>query len=253
MGLRGRFEIHEVRLTSTSAPAQIPKLTNTISYIDPSLEHDLGSSTQPWALSPLVSTMPHLAHKHMHRGSRSLSRTSSRTSSRAPSPSPGPRENEQSTSFQSVKHQQTLSVPGSESEEGLSTHFFPEFPPKISLEDDLSQIHLVHLRNSDEDSYSSSSSSLFSSASSSSSSVSLHDQAKSRSSSPTAAAAKKMMVAAKTKIKKTKGENGPHLGNAQERQAYFRSARHRKEISFGPHVRFLLPFPHARECSWIHQ
>ena len=252
MGLRGRFEIHEVRLTSTSAPAQIPKLTNTISYIDPSLEHDLGSSTQPWALSPLVSTMPHLAHKHMHRGSRSLSRTSSRTSSRAPSPSPGPRENEQSTSFQRVKHQQTLSVPGSE--DGLSTHFFPEFPPKISLEDDLSQIHLVHLRNSDEDSYSSSSSSLFSSASSSSSSVSLHDQAKSRSSSPTAAAAKKMVAAAETKIKKkTKGENGPHLGNAQERQAYFRSARHRKEISFGPHVRFLLPSPHARECLWIHQ
>jgi hypothetical protein len=31
-------------------------------YIDPSLEHDLASKTKPWALSPLVSTMPHLAH-----------------------------------------------------------------------------------------------------------------------------------------------------------------------------------------------
>lgn len=30
--------------------------------MDPTLEHDLGSKTKPWALSPLVSTMPYLAH-----------------------------------------------------------------------------------------------------------------------------------------------------------------------------------------------
>jgi len=30
-------------------------------FIDPTLEHDLGSA-RPWALSPLVSTMPYLAH-----------------------------------------------------------------------------------------------------------------------------------------------------------------------------------------------
>jgi len=31
-------------------------------YIDPTLEHDLSSTTQPWALSPLISTMPNLTH-----------------------------------------------------------------------------------------------------------------------------------------------------------------------------------------------
>jgi len=31
-------------------------------YIDPSLEHDLASRSKPWALSPLVATMPYLAH-----------------------------------------------------------------------------------------------------------------------------------------------------------------------------------------------
>ena len=34
------------------------------SYIDPTLEHDL-LSTKPWALSPLISTMPHFAHKRL--------------------------------------------------------------------------------------------------------------------------------------------------------------------------------------------
>ncbi|KAF8273476.1 hypothetical protein EI94DRAFT_1563982 [Lactarius quietus] len=34
-------------------------------FIDPSLEHDLTSSTKPWALSPLISTMPHLTHKRV--------------------------------------------------------------------------------------------------------------------------------------------------------------------------------------------
>jgi hypothetical protein len=33
-----------------------------MSYIDPTLNHDLGSQTKPWALSPLISTMPHFAH-----------------------------------------------------------------------------------------------------------------------------------------------------------------------------------------------
>ena len=32
-------------------------------YIDPTLEHDLTSQSKPWALSPLISTMPHFAHR----------------------------------------------------------------------------------------------------------------------------------------------------------------------------------------------
>lgn len=35
--------------------------------IDPTLEHDL-TGPQPWALSPLVSTMPHLTHTSLARG-----------------------------------------------------------------------------------------------------------------------------------------------------------------------------------------
>lgn len=34
-------------------------------YIDPTLEHDLQSNTKPWALSPLVSTMPHFIHRRI--------------------------------------------------------------------------------------------------------------------------------------------------------------------------------------------
>ncbi|KAK2461313.1 hypothetical protein APHAL10511_006840 [Amanita phalloides] len=34
-------------------------------YIDPTLEHDLYSQTKPWALSPLISTMPHFAHRQI--------------------------------------------------------------------------------------------------------------------------------------------------------------------------------------------
>ncbi|KAF9450320.1 DUF1769-domain-containing protein [Macrolepiota fuliginosa MF-IS2] len=37
-----------------------------MNYIDPTLEHDLQSNTKPWALSPLVSTMPHLQHQRAH-------------------------------------------------------------------------------------------------------------------------------------------------------------------------------------------
>ncbi|KAK2461311.1 hypothetical protein APHAL10511_006838 [Amanita phalloides] len=33
-------------------------------FIDPTLEHDLTSQTQPWALSPLVATMPILKHSY---------------------------------------------------------------------------------------------------------------------------------------------------------------------------------------------
>jgi len=31
-------------------------------FVDPTLEHDLTSDAKPWALSPLISTMPHFTH-----------------------------------------------------------------------------------------------------------------------------------------------------------------------------------------------
>ncbi len=33
------------------------------SFVDPTLEHDLMAQSKPWALSPLISTMPHFEHK----------------------------------------------------------------------------------------------------------------------------------------------------------------------------------------------
>jgi hypothetical protein len=33
-----------------------------VSYIDPTLEHDLFSTDKPWALSPLICTMPYFMH-----------------------------------------------------------------------------------------------------------------------------------------------------------------------------------------------
>jgi len=47
-------------------PLKLPWGTSAIlkfmHYIDPTLEHDLLSSTKPWALSPLICTMPHFMH-----------------------------------------------------------------------------------------------------------------------------------------------------------------------------------------------
>ncbi|KAI0659685.1 DUF1769-domain-containing protein [Cubamyces menziesii] len=39
-----------------------------MNFIDPTLEHDLASRTKPWALSPLVATMPYLRHQDTSRG-----------------------------------------------------------------------------------------------------------------------------------------------------------------------------------------
>ncbi|KAF9225983.1 DUF1769-domain-containing protein [Gyrodon lividus] len=35
-------------------------------YMDPTLEHNLTSTSKPWALSPLIATMPHFAHERIH-------------------------------------------------------------------------------------------------------------------------------------------------------------------------------------------
>ncbi|KAG1745296.1 hypothetical protein EDB19DRAFT_1894480 [Suillus lakei] len=34
-------------------------------YVDPTLEHDLMSDTKPWALSPLIATMPYFVHERL--------------------------------------------------------------------------------------------------------------------------------------------------------------------------------------------
>ncbi|KAI5828051.1 DUF1769-domain-containing protein [Schizophyllum commune Tattone D] len=82
-----------------------------MSFIDPTLTHDLGSQTTPWALSPLVSTMPYLdvssagqepAFPHGGKASTSPSPASSYTSSpeasRPPSKAPS-----RASSIKSIK------------------------------------------------------------------------------------------------------------------------------------------------------
>ncbi|KAH0580562.1 hypothetical protein H2248_002055 [Termitomyces sp. 'cryptogamus'] len=76
-------------------------------YIDPTLEHDLTSQTHPWALSPLISMMPHFVHTRIAPDRH--------CNNHLASPS-GP----------SV-YKQTLAA----------------FPPKIPLSDDTSQLHLA--------------------------------------------------------------------------------------------------------------
>lgn len=39
-------------------------------FIDPTLEQDLTSKSKPWALSPLIATMPHFTHRRMDENHR---------------------------------------------------------------------------------------------------------------------------------------------------------------------------------------
>lgn len=69
MGLECCTPVHEVRVSSCCGfePSRLRMVycspSTCLSYIDPTLEHDLTSPTKPWALSPLISTMPHFAHR----------------------------------------------------------------------------------------------------------------------------------------------------------------------------------------------
>jgi len=83
-------------------------------FIDPTLEHDLASSTKPWALSPLISTMPHFAHGRV-------------SSSPSRSPSPAMFQPEPKLSKRAF----------------VSRKVWPPFPPPQSLSDDTAQLHLT--------------------------------------------------------------------------------------------------------------
>lgn len=152
--------------------------------------------------------MPHLTHSRLH-GSRPSSRASSH--SRQGSAEPGNRSTPQ--------HQKTLSVPGANQPK------FPTFPPKESIEDDLSHIHLAHSKNPDV-------SDSESDTSSSSESASVSEETEGNEGKP-------------QKERKVKlGSAGPHslnLHTARQRQSYFHTAKHRQEVSFGRHVRSRMP------------
>jgi len=180
-----------------------------MSYVDPTLEHDLGSQTKPWALSPLISTMPHFSHTRLHD-----SRSSSRSSSHSRGSSSESGHWEQPSRHHHYRNH--LPIPGPNRPQ------FPPFPPRRSVEDDLSHIHLVHLRDPYNDS---SPGSEYGSSSASSSSSSLGDGVRS-------------IAQARMRKQAKLGTAGPHslnLHTAHERQAYFHKAKHRREVSFGPH------------------
>ncbi len=99
-----------------------------LSFIDPTLEHDLNSSTKPWALSPLISTMPHLAHRHVP--------VSSSLASRSPSPSSSP--------VIDVIPQPSARDPQSSKSAMIdNTDTWPPFPSLQSLTDDTAQLYLT--------------------------------------------------------------------------------------------------------------
>ncbi|KAL0960228.1 hypothetical protein HGRIS_011862 [Hohenbuehelia grisea] len=221
-------------------------------YIDPVLEHDLSSSSRPWALSPLIATMPHFTH---HRLPQVLSHSSASDSSDALVKP----EIEVSSACSSMSDLADALI-------GLTTR---PFPPKDSITDDLSQLH--EAVSSACTSSSSSSSSLLSSSSSSSSGCSSSSSGRSRSSLSTSSAESKSSLsphlastsvgfAAKAKNatqklkvpsnKKTSdkarkrhvlgslGESGSArftgLKNASDRRTYFSNKANREAVVFGP-------------------
>ncbi|EIW78573.1 DUF1769-domain-containing protein [Coniophora puteana RWD-64-598 SS2] len=168
-----------------------------MSYIDPTLSHDLVSTPRPWALSPLVSTMPHLAHRRLDDVARSMTEV---------------------------------------------------FPPKESVVDDASQLHLALTSNPSSSGSTTSGSSAGSSAASSSSSLASvlsKASAASKASVASKASAVKSKVA-KLKHKSGKGSAGPggelKLKNASERRAHFSNVKRRKDIVFGPDDELTLDF-----------
>jgi Protein of unknown function (DUF1769) len=247
------------------------------SFVDPTLEHDLASSTKPWALSPLVSTMPHLAHKRVPLA------VSSPLASRSPSPSP----------LLAIPQPGPHDLHSSKRTIIRNPKTWPPFPPPQSLTDDTAQLHLT-LRGSHPHSTShspspsphlsrqGSSSGRATPATTDSSDGSalpilaiessdpgnpgLVPQSSNESPSPTektrskknnrvSAASLSSLLSANYEDKRERRDRKRteklvkreqallELRTADRRRAYFRDASHRQELTFGPEVRTIPPLP----------
>ncbi|KAG5339755.1 UPF0590 protein [Termitomyces sp. T112] len=184
-----------------------------MSFIDPTLEHDLTSRTQPWALSPLVATMPHLIHTRIARNRHSNDYL-------APSSAHSSRESTTTDTESSL----------------------PPFPPKTPISDDTSQLHLAR---TDVLSSSSSGSSSYGSISSLSS-TQITSPAPPPSYFATATpngSPKEYRNTISTIKKKVRGQGKGKkkeayrllgFADASQRRAYFSSTTHRQDIIFGP-------------------
>ncbi|KAG6884434.1 hypothetical protein C0992_006335 [Termitomyces sp. T32_za158] len=175
-----------------------------MSYVDPTLEHDLTSRTHPWALSPLIATMPHLAHTRIARNNH------------------------------------LASLPAHEETTEATESLLSSFPPKTPVFDDTSQLHLAHTGASSSSSSGSSSHSSISSFSSTASIPPLSPYVTASDSRPQQS--RSTIKAEKVngeKKGKEKLRTGLGLTGASQRRAYFASAAHRQDIMFGPEVRLL--------------
>lgn len=170
-------------------------------FIDPTLEHDLMSSTKPWALAPLISTMPHFTHTRISPpvDKHSCNPLSKKASSVAP----------------------------------------PPFPPSSSMCDDTSQLHLAipdsdsyHGSESSSDSSSLSSNSSTLSSGPSHSSV-MSSSAKSNGGSIRAGKLKQTIKLAKRRRPKSLNQD-LSFDTASQRRSYFGTRPHRQAIQFGP-------------------
>ncbi|KAI0261607.1 hypothetical protein BC834DRAFT_972556 [Gloeopeniophorella convolvens] len=209
-------------------------------FIDPTLEHDLTSNTKPWALSPLVATMPHLAHTRLPDASRE--------------PSP--------VRCRRPPHELRA--------DAVDRKGWPAFPPPQSLTDDTAQLHLALQRPaSSSSSPSPSPSPLLSRATSSAESS--PDPGSSASASPnpnTLVLEEKEREKEKEKERKKKNRLSAsslasrlsvgglsredklvrhanalqELRGASARRTYFRDAGHRRELVFGPEDVFTTDF-----------
>ncbi|TFY68722.1 hypothetical protein EVG20_g3449 [Dentipellis fragilis] len=238
-------------------------------FIDPTLDHDLSSPTKPWALSPLIATMPHFSYTHLAASQSAIES--------------GPDGNPQSGTLGDPTHRAApapAAQPASRPEPHSS---WPPFPPRNarSIADDTSELHLAmhagvgipsppRLATSDSGSSTSSGSSSNSrSSSNASSSQSLplevvrrdigprshssthlcvdsdavHKKKNRVSASSISSISSRLSETGKKERKKLekaikKAEKHDrslqHLDTPAKRQAYFRDTEKRREIVFGP-------------------
>jgi hypothetical protein len=169
-------------------------------YIDPTLEHDLQSPTKPWALSPLIATMPHFTYTRVSPSGRP---------SRPLSPSTP------TTARPWTKHTDP-----------------PPFPSLYSLEDSTSQLHLALIDSSSSDSSVSTNSDV-----SASSFSSRRSSRSNRSGAGKRSGTEKIKQAVqKVAQRKSKPRRDPlKFENASQRRSYFTDPTNRRTVRFGPH------------------
>jgi len=180
---------------------------DVVRFIDPTLEHDLTSTTQPWALSPLIATMPHFMHERI---SSSSSASSSRDSLVGLDTDATPT----ATTFATFKSRPALAP----------------FPPKDSIKDDTSQLHFALVEEISLSELTSSSSSSLSSASSFQSARSSNFL-------------KSKLIERKKRKGTSKKGRMLDFRTASDRRSYFSVPKHLKEVRFGPEVRILAGIP----------